>query len=345
MDKMDKNNIPEEVTITPVIRDLEKLFGKILAFIILLFTGAFKSIGAFVAFCFKNFIKLSLIVFAGLIIGYCSIYVIPRNYASSMILEVNIDAKSQLQNDIAYFDALIDRNQFERLSTTLGISIEEAKSLKKFKISPYTTEYDKYKILDGFYRTLDTTTKRLISTSPTLIEEINGFSSKYIIQIVGRNEQIFQKLEPQLLGFLERIPNFVEERKNSKEILNFQRSMLVKQVNDLDTLKKVANKRLLLTSSQPRGISPNNNYNNLESKNIFNPLEIYDKSAAMYNELKNIDEKLSRLNKTYTVLSHFSEFGSKYGYGKLKRGVYLGLIFLGITFLYFALKTIVKESK
>lgn len=110
---MEKNNIPEEVTITPVIRDLERLGNKLYLFFVSSIKALLSALLLFLQFCVKNIVFLSIAVILGLAIGYFSLLVLPRTYSSTMVLDLNVDAKSQLYNDINYFDALIEREKFE----------------------------------------------------------------------------------------------------------------------------------------------------------------------------------------------------------------------------------------
>jgi len=325
---MDKNNINEEVTITPIIRDIERLFNKIISLVIGLFVQLGKLIKNFIRFCLKNFKILFVLTILGGIIGFLSIYIFPRNYSSNLVLEPNVDAKYQLFNDVDFFASLIERGEHSRLAKILKISEDEAESLSEISIIPFNTTVERLKIIDQLYRGLDSTTKRALSFDEVYFSDVNDLTNKYEVKIIGTDETVFSKLEPSLIDFIERVPEFEQERKEKKENLVKQKWLIEKQLNDLDTLKDVTNQSTLLQAqNQSTSSSSMPIYGQSKQESDFNPLEIYDKYLELAGRLNNIESKLTTLNNTYTIHSHFTEFGSKYGFGKGIRALLFGLTF------------------
>ena len=105
---MGKNNILEEVTITPVIRDIERLFNKVLSIIGCGFKLLYKGIIAFILFSLKNIYWLLIAVVVGGLGGYYSTLVVPQTYSSHLILRPSINAKEQLNADVNFFNSLIE---------------------------------------------------------------------------------------------------------------------------------------------------------------------------------------------------------------------------------------------
>ena len=342
---MEKNNIPEEVTITPVIRDLERLGNKLFSFIVSLFRSIGSAFLKFVFFCIKNLKFLFVFTLIGVLLGFLSFFIVPRTFSSTLVLELNIDTKSQLYNDINYFDALIEREKYEQISTILNLSEEEASTLTGIKIIPFSSKIEKLQIIDAFYRNLDTTTKRTLDFNEIYLDEFDELSTKFAIDVFGTDETVFAKLEDSFVSYLERILNLRERRMNTKETLIFQKELLMKQLKDLDTLKKITNESILKKAE-------NNNGNSLQSFGMlpreqssgFNPLDIYDKYLQITNQILSIDGRLMNLESNYKIDAHFNKFGSKRGFGKLKRSVFAGSTFFLLGVLLIALKSIPKPE-
>ncbi|MEQ8625212.1 MAG: hypothetical protein RJQ00_10225 [Vicingaceae bacterium] len=343
---MDKNKINEEVTITPIIRDIERLFNKILNLLIGLFIQLGKLIKNFILFTIRNFKILFILTILGGVIGYLSIYVFPRNYTSTLVLEPNVNAKYQLFNDIDFFDALIERGEQGRLAKIFNISEEEAESLSEISIVPFNTTVERLKIIDQLYRGLDSTTKRELSFDDIYFSDVNDLTNKYAVKIVGTDEIVFSKLEPRLIEFIERVPEFEKERKEKKENLIRQKFLIEKQLTDLDTLKYVTNQSTLLQAKkQNTSNSSVPIYGQSKQESDFNPLEIYDKYIDLAGRLNSIESRLTSLNNTYTIHSHFTEFGSKYGLGKGKRAILFGFIFFSLGAIIIGLRSLPNKFK
>jgi len=322
---MEKNNIPEEVTITPVIRDLERLFLRLLFFVKAILSSLVDLLVALFRLCVKNFVLFSLVTIIGGIMGYYSDLIIPRNYTSTLVVEVSVDASSQLYNDINYVNSLIKRDEFEPLSKLLGISVEEAKTLSEMKAVPFSSQIERLRILDGLYRSLDTTTKRSFDLLQFVNDEDGMLSKRFAISVFGTNPKIFSKLEPSFVEFLERVPELQERRKEKIRILTQQKAFYQKQLDDLDTLKKVNNVSMLreaekTTSSPSTSISLGGD----QSSESLNILEVYNRYNEYQNQIVSIENKLLDLESCYNVYAHFSEHGLASGPGKLKRAALVG---------------------
>ena len=208
------------------------------------------------------------------------------------------------------------------------ISEEEAESLSEISVVPFNTTVERLKIIDQLYRGLDSTTKRALSFDEIYFSDVNDLTNKYAVKIVGTDETVFSKLEPSLIDFIERVPEFEQERNEKKENLIKQKLLIEKQLNDLDTLKDVTNQSTLLQAKKQSVSNPNvPTYGQSKQESDFNPLEIYDKYIGLADRLTNIESRLTDLKRTYTIHSHFTEFGSKYGLGKGKRALLFTLIF------------------
>lgn len=341
---MTKNNLKEEVTITPVIKDLERLAIKLFQLIGL----AFESIGNFFFFIFKLFVKRSRLFLILGIIGVClgafSFFSIKETAKSSLTITLNIDAKAQLENDINYFNALIEKDQFEILADIFSLSETEANHIVEFEVEPYISYVEQLRIYNDIYEDLDSNVRKNLNFNDVLQSEYKDFlTSKYVISVFAKDEKIFSKIEKPLMNFLERVPELQEQRVEKKSVLEYKKSVLEKEIADLDTLKKVYNKALIAqarASGSPRS-ETTIQLGKSENAETFTVLNIHEEYINRTNELSRIVSTLKKLDGCYQVHSHFSGFGEQSSYGFLIKmltglgiAILFGFLYIFIQFLH-----------
>ncbi len=333
---MEKNEISEEVTVTPVIKDLERLFNRFIGFIWSIIERLFNGLQNFIAFALNHFLILAVVVILGGLLGIFSTKFIPRTYESNMIIKMNVNAKDQLMNDIGYFNALIQKGALEELSTLLSITKEEAATLTSCDAYPYATFVEKTEALNELYMTTDSAIYNQLNLGQLLAAENSELSSKFRISFTATDQTIFSKIEAPFLAYLERVPELNLLLESSQKALNFQKQTYIKEMNNLDTLKKVMNMALLEQAKNP-GDNGSNTYVNLSPENQSNggidALDIQDRSIFYALKITNIDVAIQEHASCYFVSSHLTPFGKKIGYGRLSRGIATASVFFLFTIL------------
>ena len=203
---MDKNNIPEEVTVTPVIRDIERLINKLVSSIWYLIRGMASGLVLLLQFNIKHLKLILPIVIVAMIIGFASVNFIPRTYSSNLLLRLNVESEGQLYSDVGYFNSLVQEEKLDELAKLFQISEEDASSLKNFEIKPHSSYREKLDIINNIYRELDSATYQHIDFDLLLEGGFSAVSSRFMIEVVSTDQKIFSKLESSLLTHLERVP-------------------------------------------------------------------------------------------------------------------------------------------
>lgn len=342
---MQKSNIPEEETITPVIKDLERIVVRI-----------FKAIGegirflveflkTVLLFIISHFKKLILVAILGAIIGSLSFYIVPKEYASNLILKINIDAKEQLESDIQYFNSLVKRKQSEKLADILNLTIDQAKSINKFELSPFSSLKERIEYVNLISKSLDTSFQRFIDINEILNDSKSSYSNKYMITIISKDEFVFEKIEIPFLVYLERVPELNQMRNSILNILENERAILVREMKSLDTLKKISNRVLVEQAKTKKNSTPSTIINlerSAENSGI-NPMEIYAKMIEYSKEISKIDSLRNNYKSCYIVYSHFNKIGTKVGLGIFGRIVALSLLFFIIAVISIATKRLISR--
>ncbi len=343
---MDKNEISEEVSTTPIIRDVERLFVRGIRSIKWLVVQIFLVLWNFIRFCFRNVLILLLVGLLGGVLGFFSTEIIPRQYASSLILKLNVNSKAQLENDIVYFNSLIGKQETEILANLFQISTSEAEALSGFEILSHSTYVEKLISLNEVYSNLDTSLVRMIDVDNLSNQSDATFSSQFKINIYSSDQAVFSKLEKPLMAYLEKSEELNLLLKSSQKALEFQREVYVKEMQAIDTLTRFMN--LSMLANAQNGVQKNNETYIMmggESKGSrpVNAIDLQDKYIFYAQKIAKIDVSIKEHQTVYFVNSHLNPFGEKVGYGGLMRAIVSALIFFFTTCIVIYLVKIRKN--
>jgi len=129
----------EEIDLGQLFTLIGKGFSNLFNFIGSILTSVFNGLIALIIFVKKNFVNIIL----GIVIGAASGYIYKKFYKvptfeSSMTVQPNFGSTIQLYKNIDYYQSLVRQQDFERLATSLNISIEESKEISGFEVEPYS---------------------------------------------------------------------------------------------------------------------------------------------------------------------------------------------------------------
>lgn len=337
---MQKNNIPEEETITPVIKDIERIFTRLINSIGIAISAFGNFISRIFFFLMANIKALVLVAIVGGVLGYLSFYVFPKQYASDLVVKMNIDARAQLFSDVNYFNSLVKREQTDRLANLLNLTKSEAKSITSFEVLPFSSLRERIEYVDKIYRNLDTSYQKLISLDDILDEEDYSYSNKFVIIVTSEDEFVFEKIEAPFLKYIERVPELHRMRESQLKILKNERAILINEMESLDTLKKITNLVMLEQAKSKNKANTGTTITlgqNGENNNI-NPLDVYAKVVDYSKQISIIDTEIENYNQCYIIFSHFNTIGDRVGFGRLTRSLFFALAFFLITALIVAIR-------
>ena len=344
---MEKNNIPEEVTITPIIKDLEKLVTKTSSIIISTFTFFFRQFLNFINFNIKQLKFIIPIVTVGAVIGFSSMKYSPRNYVSTMVVELNVDAREQLSADIAYFNALIKEGNTARLTALFNISPKEASTLSRVQLNAHSSYLERVDFINSMYKNLDTATHKHLDYDALLKERNPALSNKFEIMFFSTDQKLFEKLEAPTIKFLERVPELQKMKTTAKRVLEYKRDVLLNEMANLDTLKKVLNKVIIEQARSNSGKSTGTSISlgQEQRQSGMTPLDVYNKYMHYSEQVADLERDINKYTTCYNIFAHVNDTGTKYGYGKFRRAAVVGSTFLILLYLTFIVIAIINKSK
>ena len=336
------NQKTEEVDLVIFFNMIGRFFTKIYDFL----ANILRSILSFFVFILKavidNIKLIAIVILVTAIAGFGLEKTKAETYTSSMFVKPYFDSKYQLVNNINYFNALIETENYETLSATFKLSEEDAALINKFEIhiGP-ESENDKIKQYDTYLKSLDSIRSQDISYED-FIENRDIFSSDFFeISVEAQKKDIFKSLEDGLNSSFEN--TYSEKTKQKRDSLIFiQRLSIMASIQSVDSLQKVYIRVLEEDSkSNSSTISFGEGFSIEPEASRTKEFELLNKELSLRRELRILEEQKIEENDFFDIVSGFQEVGSLTSDWYKKYSIIFPVIaFLLLCFLFVAKRTI-----
>ena len=285
-------------------KGFQNLFDKIGQF----FKAIFHYFILLLLFLRNNAIKLGLAVFIGAAIGIYLDLTKPKQYSSTMIVEPNFKSAQQLYNNIHFYHELVKQKDSNMLAKTLQISVDEAAKLKGFYIEPIRNENEKYQFFNDFIQDADTTTVKNIDIK----EFKKGFTdydySYHKIKVKSSSNTIFEKLGNPIISSIENNPYYKYQKKINDENLHQNERVLVKSLQEVDTLRKIYNQVMITEANKAES---GTNITLAQGNKRTSEIELFKESLDLNEELIENNKEKAETTEIMNVVSTFSRIGVK----------------------------------
>ena len=308
------------------------------------FKNLFNAVGQFLKSIFHYFIllllflrnnalKLGIAMFIGAAIGFYLDLTKPKQFSSTMIVEPNFKSAQQLYKNINFYHELVKQKDSSMLASVLKVPVNEAAKLKGFYIEPIRNENEKYQFFDDFIQEVDTSTVKNINIK----EFKNAFTDydyKYHqIKVVSLNNNIFEKLSLPIIISIENNQYFKTQKKINDENLVQNENVLIKSLQEVDTLRKIYNKVLIIEANKE---ALGTNITLAQGAKKTNEIQLFKESLELNEELIDNNKEKAETTEILNVVSTFSKVGVKERSLQKKKTFVLGLG-LGFVMLAFIL--------
>ncbi len=177
-----------------------------------------------------NFKALAAAALLGGLIGGIYQYGIKnKEFESSMTLQPNFGSSVQLYKNIDFYQSLIEQEDFGRLTESLKITEDEARSLKKIEVDPYENDNQVLLAYKDFVQNLDSLTFDLVgyeefasSTRRVFqISRCNGKSKRSLCfrKTRGPDHQLHHKQQILRQGKIQRLRESSQQKKGVRKLL------------------------------------------------------------------------------------------------------------------------------
>ncbi|WP_353777113.1 hypothetical protein [Winogradskyella sp. 3972H.M.0a.05] len=305
-------NNNEEVDLGQLFSAIGNLFERLFRFI----GGIFKSLFSALIYVLKTIIintKLIVIVLAiAAIGGYALDKIKPDVYSSKMVVRPYFDTKYQLIDNIEYFNALIDGENYGALSKIFSISEEDVEKIKTFEIEiGPETENDQIVKYDQFIKSIDSTRGAEISFDD-FIENRNLYSGDiFEILVESTKSDIFRDLEG---GLNSAFANEYSETKMRKRdsLIAIQKENILESIEEVERLQE-----FYINVLEEESKSGDSKYTFGENLSLVpessetKEYELLNEEIRLRNELRKLDERKIQDDVFFDVISSFQQVGNK----------------------------------
>lgn len=303
----------EEVDLIVIFRLIGNAFNKLITFIVSIFKAIFSVfIYTLRAFIVNFKIIIITMVLAG-VLGYILDKVKPVSYTSTMLVKPYFESKYQLITNINYFNALIENENYETLSTLFEIPEEEVMDIGKFDIQPGPeTENERILQYENFLKNVDSVRAQNISYDD-FVENRSIYSSDFFeISVTALKKDIFPKLEE---GLNNSFTNFYSLKKMKKRdsLIAIQKANILDQIAQVDSLQKIYIKVLEDESqSKPTEFSiGGEGFSLSKDKTNTKEYELLNTEMKLRDQLKQLEEKKIEEDVFFDVISSFQDVGNR----------------------------------
>jgi len=299
----------EDIDIAQLFVLIGKGFSNIINFIASLLKTIFGWFLLFIIFIRGNLKKMFLVALLGGSLGAIYQYGLKEvQYESSMTVEPNFGSAVQLYKNIEYYLSLVKQDDFERLASSLNISIDEASSISWIEVEPYSNENQVLLSYKDFIAELDSNAVKHVNYKVFSKEQPVESFKYHVIKITSKDKYVFKKLESPIINSI--ISNNYYDKIKTTAYTNLmsRKSALENSMVELDSLRELY-KKVLLTESAKE--SSGTNIFMSETGSVTKEVDVFDKYMVMNEELIEVNKKLTAENEVVNVVSSFNSIGMK----------------------------------
>jgi len=288
----------------------------------------------------ENRISFILIIGASISLGVLFTFFIRKNYyESKMILSSDYLNKRLAENTIDKLDELANEKNKHGLATTLGIADTLARNIIQFEVKPFVEEKDviELEVLKEQLRNAQTAAGNT-QVINQVIERIE-IENRHAFEITVRTLQpsVIPNLQSAIVSYFERNSYIRKRIDANKTNLANKKEKLQRDINKLDSLKRVIYENFKTMAAQSRG----SNNVILSDEAIANPVDIYKQDLDIYHEYQNVSRDLY-LQKDFEVVDGFTEFSEPASPSVAIMIFYSILIGIGAAYIDVALRSFNK---
>ncbi|TCP27951.1 hypothetical protein EV195_101110 [Tenacibaculum skagerrakense] len=326
MSKQVKEN--EEVDLGSLFVIIGKGFNKLFTSIGNLFKKLFYILIEALLFLKSNIIKLGIAAIVAGLLGLFLEYKTGTKYESSIYVKPNFNSARQLYHNIQYYDDLVKQENFNSLSKIFNISEQEARSLKKFTISPVLNENDILTSFDDLIKSIDTASVKSYSYEK-FKRNFTEFDYKtHQISVISLKNDIFSSLSVPIISSIINNDYFKNLKVNKKENLRRTDALLQKNLQQTDSLLELYKQVLLEEAKKVSGgttidLGQNNKSSDKE-------LKLFDTSLRLNEKLIDVNDDLSEKSEVINIVSNFQPIGHKVREIEKNKGFQFALVGFGL---------------
>ena len=258
----------------------------------------------------ENAIKLAIAVLIGGGFGAYLEFEKEATFGSDLLVQPNFKSARQLYDNVNYYNDLVAQGELGILQSTFSIDSTEARSIKRFEVSPVVTDNDVVEAYDDLILSIDTTTIKSYSFAQ-FKSAFTQFDYKvHQVHVEATKNNVFDKLDDVIIASIVENEYYDRVKAITRENLYRTDSLLRKNLDQVDSLRRVYMEVMLEEAKkQSSGTSIDMGNNAKTTKE----LELFQTNRVINRALKDVSEDISEKSEVINVISNFQGVGYKIG--------------------------------
>ena len=314
-----KNKNEEEVDLGSLFTVIGNGFKNFFNFIASIFKGIFHKLILILIFFKLHFIKFTVAVLIGGIVGFFLEKNKEIKFSSNLIVKPNFESTQLLYENINYYNDLVKQQNTKHLASIFKIDSSRAASLRKFEITPLTNSNDIINAYDKFILDVDTLTVKSY--------DFDNFEASFTdydylvhnIEVKATVSDIFKELENTIINSIEKNTFFTKIKNLTKENLNTKDSILKANFIEVDSLRNVYMRAII------EGAKNNSNGTNIDlggESNATKENDLFEIDRKIIYDLSQTYQDIATKSDVINIISNFKSVGSEI------KGITKNLIFI-----------------
>ncbi|MGB1004608.1 MAG: hypothetical protein ACPGVC_10270 [Salibacteraceae bacterium] len=307
MSENTSQNKEEEIDLGQLFTLVGKGFSKIVVFIQSIIDFVLKMLIGILLFFKRHFIKFVIAAIVGVVMGWIIDKAKDPEFEATMVVKPNYESGRQLYKNIAFYDELIQQENFELLAQTFNISLEEAQTLVSFEIEPVINENYMLSTYDEFLSSIDSNVA-LNFQYQSYTDNFKDYSfSEHEIKVTSTVNNVFVKLEEVIVSGVKSNVFFQKLEESERLILARNKAYLQATLNEVDTLRKVYTDVLIKESEKET--SQGTNISMAASEESTKELSLFAQENKINEEKNMLTRSEVRNIEIINVISNFQKIG------------------------------------
>jgi len=331
-----QQNKEEEVDLGSLFLIIGNGFKKLFNFIWMLITGIFHFLILILLFIKGNMVKLLIAALIGGGIGSYLEFTKEKTFGSDLLVQPNFKSTKQLYNNVNYYNDLVAQKEVDLLAGTFGISSEEAKSIRKFTVTPIKSENDILEAYDELVLSIDTLTVKSYSFN-LFKRAFTDYDYKvHNVHVESIDSKVFGNLDKAIISSITKNNYFNKLKNITRENLFRTDSLLRENLSQIDSLRQVYMKVMLVEAKKS---TTGTSIDLGGDKRTTKELELFQTNRIINKDLKEVSEDISEKSEIINVISNFQPVGEEI------KGIGQNYIFIlaGLGILLISLFLLLKE--
>lgn len=322
-----QQNKEEEVDLGVLFSAIGNLFKGVIDFIVRILTAIFHFMIESLLFIKGNLIKLLIGLAIGAGIGGYFQFNKETKFGADMLVQPNFNSSRQLYNLVNNYNNLLKEKDTLGIAKLLGISKDQAGSLRSFKVTPIKTDDDKIELYYNIVNSYDS-----VATMNYTFKEFKKSFTDYDykfhqIHAEATDSRVFSDLGENIITSIVNNKYFEKIKSLKQKNLKRQDSILNQDLKEVDELRKVY-MQVLLDEANKDGGGTNIDVGNT-NRGTAKEIQLFQTNRIINSDLTRVAKDISEQSEIINVVSNFQTVGYKVG-GLRQNSI---LIFAGIGFL------------